>query len=55
MGDHLGFLEYGLTNMFWLLEFLFFFKGHPFLPIRELLLLFFLFSLKKVYEAGLYD
>jgi len=29
---------------------LFFFlsDGHPFLPIKELLLLFFLFSLKKV-------
>jgi len=38
--------------MFVLLVFLFFLRGHPFLPIKELLLLFFLFSLKKVRDAG---
>ena len=52
----MGFLEYGLTNMLGLLlAFLFFFSGQPFLPISELVLLVFLFSLKNVYEAGLYD
>jgi len=46
-----GFLLYGLTYIFVL--FVFFLRlGHPFLPISELLLLFFLFSLKNVWLAG---
>jgi len=32
--------------------FFFFNEGQPFFPINELLLLFFLFSLKNVWEAG---
>jgi hypothetical protein len=51
---HFGFLLYGEIYILVAPTGLFFFlsDGQPFLPIKELLLLFFLFSLKKVWDAG---